>query len=400
MRALTFVPPDQDPGNDERNYELPPADLCLYRDPDDCSVASRLESRLGVICRLPDDDLPLLYTNTPPGGDSPAVSTLHVEVTPPGGGATVWHEQPDLVHSRAEDDDGNDFVVETDEELLSLIRFGNGTNGMALPGGSTVACTYQVGYGPQGNVGFDAINGIDPSLVPVLLTGARVWNPFDGTEGRAPELAQEIIRRVPEAYRARQLRAVTLADYVKRAEEVPGVARAAARYAWTGSWRTVRIAIDPESTTVLSDALRTAVAKHLEAVRLIGEDIEIRPPVLVPLSIDVSVCIKPEYWPQDVRFVLEQELSDSYTPDGRLGFFNPDAWTFGQELHVSEILGRIHQVEGVEHLISVRMKRWDAATPGTAEKIALRANEIILVENDPDQMERGSIRFDLQGGRQ
>jgi hypothetical protein len=120
----------------------------------------------------------------------------------------------------------------------------------------------------------------------------------------------------------------------------------------------------------------------------------------VPLSIDVSICIKPEYWPQDVRFVLEQELSESYTPDGRLGFFNPDAWTFGQELHVSEILGRIHQVEGVEHVISVRMKRWDAATPGTAEKIALRPNEIILVANDPDHMERGSIRFDLRGGRQ
>ena len=56
--------------------------------------------------------------------------------------------------------------------------------------------------------------------------------------------AEEIIRRVPEAYRARQLRAVTLADYVKRAEELPEVSRAAARYAWTGSWRTVQVAID------------------------------------------------------------------------------------------------------------------------------------------------------------
>jgi hypothetical protein len=137
----------------------------------------------------------------------------------------------------------------------------------------------------------------------------------------------------------------------------------------------------------------------LEALRLIGEDIEIRPPLLVPLSIDISVCVKPEYWPQDVRAVLEQELSDSYTGDGRLGFFNPDAWTFGQELHISEILGRIHQVPGVDHVIAARMRRWDAATPGTAEKIALRVNEIILVENDPDHMERGSIRIDLQGGR-
>ena len=41
---------------------------------------------------------------------------------------------------------------------------------------------------------------------------------------------------------------MTLADYVRRAEEVPGVSRAVARYAWTGSWRTVRIVIDPVGT--------------------------------------------------------------------------------------------------------------------------------------------------------
>ena len=35
--------------------------------------------------------------------------------------------------------------------------------------------------------------------------------------------AEKIRRNAPEAYRARQLRAVTLADYVRRAEEVPGV---------------------------------------------------------------------------------------------------------------------------------------------------------------------------------
>ena len=41
---------------------------------------------------------------------------------------------------------------------------------------------------------------------------------------------------------------MTLADYVQRAEEVAGVSRAVARYAWTGSWRTVRVTIDPAGT--------------------------------------------------------------------------------------------------------------------------------------------------------
>src|SRR2546426_7574411 len=64
--------------------------------------------------------------------------------------------------------------------------------------------------------------------------------PLFRSAGRAPEPPAEILRNAPEAYRARQLRAVTLEDYRRRAEEVPGIARAAAQYAWTGSWRTDR----------------------------------------------------------------------------------------------------------------------------------------------------------------
>ena len=93
----------------------------------------------------------------------------------------------------------------------------------------------------RGNVGAEQLVYAQP--LTGALTGAivSVWNPFDVTDGRDPEPPEKIRRKAPEAYRARQLRAVTLADYVRRAEEVPGVSRAVARYAWTGSWRTVRI---------------------------------------------------------------------------------------------------------------------------------------------------------------
>src|SRR5690606_4516069 len=169
----------------------------------------------------------------------------------------------------------------------------------------------------------------------------------------------------PEAYRYRRLRAVTLKDYERRAEELPGVSRAAARYAWTGSWRTVQIAIDPVGTTEMTEELRRQVAEYLDAVRLIGEDLEVRPPRFVPLDIHVVVCAHPDYWAEDLRAVLEQEFSDGYTPDGRPGFFHPDLWTFGQELHASQITGRIQTVPGVDHVVSVTMKRWGEPTPGT-----------------------------------
>lgn len=355
----------------------------------------------GALCELPLT--PLAYLPTPVGGEVAPVSTLHVEVSEPGAIASdTWDEVISLVHSDDSAEEGDHLVVEVDEQQRSRLRFGDGINGRRLADGAVVHCDYQVSAGLAGNVGADAVIHFRPLALPLHEAIRAVRNPFDVTDARPPEAAQKVLRNAPEAYRARQLRAVTLADYVHRAEEVAGVARAVARYAWTGSWRTVRLCIDPVGTTALAPALRQAVAAHLEAVRLIGEDLEIRPPRLVPLAIEVSLCLHPDYWPQDMRYVLEQEFSDGYTPDGRRGFFHPDEWTFGQTLHRSQIEGRLHALAGVEHVITIQMRRFNDATPVIAAPLLIETvfDEIIEVRNDPDHQERGAIRFDIQGGRQ
>jgi len=352
-----------------------------------------------VLAPLPEG--PLAYLPTSTGGEVPAQSTLHVEVTIPGGGTDVWDEVESLVHSDDTTEQGDHFMVETDERRRSTLRFGNGTNGVLLPHGAIVHAQYQVGGGAAGNVGADQLVFSQP--LSGVLGGAvvRVWNPFDVTDGRDAESPEKVRRNAPEAFRARQLRAVTLADYVRRAEEVEGVSRAVARYAWTGSWRTVRVTIDPEGTTELEEPLRAQIAAHLAAVRLIGEDIELRPPRFVPLQIRVVVCATAEYWREDLRFVLDQEFSDGWTSDGRPGFFHPDRWTFGQALHRSQIEGRLHGIPGVEHVVSIVMKRFNAPTPGlpTTEQLEMTFDEVVQVANDPDHLERGWIRFDVRGGR-
>ncbi len=347
----------------------------------------------GTLCRLPDEHL-LAYKNTLPGGDIPPWSTLKVEVETTS--KDTWEEVISLVHSDDSAERGDHFVVETDEQGKSLIRFGNGTNGRELPEKAVVYCTYQTGSGLEGNVGADSLINFGSSFSHIQ----KVWNPLDVTNGRAPEPAAEIIRRVPEAYLYHQLRAVTLKDYEDRAEELEEVSRAAAQYAWTGSWRTVRVTIDPAGTTQLEAEVKEKVARHLEAVRLIGEDLEIRPPRFVPLEITVSLCIHPQYWPEDIKYILEQEFSEGYLPDGRKAFFHPDLWTFGQSPRTSQIFGRVQSIKGVDHVVSVTMKRWNEATPGTNDIIAVGPNEIIRVKNDPDHMEEGSITFDVRGGRQ
>jgi hypothetical protein len=161
------------------------------------------------------------------------------------------------------------------------------------------------------------------------------------------------------------------------------------------------VALGDDRSEALWDELHPRIAAHLEAVRLIGEDLELRPPRYVPLEIQITVCASDAYWREDVRFVLEQEFSDHWTSDGRRGFFHPDEWTFGQALHRSAIEGRIHRVAGVEHVVRISMKRFTSplpAAPGT-EVLQMGFNEVVLLANDPSHLERGLVRFDVQGGR-
>jgi hypothetical protein len=255
--------------------------------------------RWGTICKLPQG--PIAYKDTSPGGEIPPESTLKINVIMPSG-SEEWLERVNLIHSSEND---AHFIVETDEMGESLIRFGNGTsyftsalNGKGLPDGAEVHCHYQIGIGTDGNIGADKLLNFDKKAFPEIV---ECWNTFNVTSGRAPEPVAEIIRRIPEAYRFRQLRAITLKDYADRAKELPGVSNAAARYAWTGSWRTVQVTIDPAGTTTLDEKLRKEVELYLDAVRLIGEDLEIRPPRFVPLEIHVSLCIRHDYWPEDIK---------------------------------------------------------------------------------------------------
>jgi hypothetical protein len=347
-----------------------------------------------ALCRLPPA-FPVLWTKTTPGGLQPSVSTVHVTVTD-ASGTTDWEEQTELIHSDGVTD--RHFVVETDELMRTLVRFGDGTNGVALPDDATVTCWWLSGYGPDGNIGQDSLVNFDATGMPNVALGT-VWNPFDVTDGLAPEPANVIRRRVPEAYLYNQSRAITLADYIARAMEVPGVSNAAALYMWTGSWRTVRVVIDPVGTTTLSEALRAAVEQQLDAVHLIGEDVEVRAPEFVPLIVEVAVCISSDYWIDDVSPMIEQAFSNSFMEDGEPAFFNPDRWTFGQALYASQIEGVLERIPGVEHVISIAMTRWWNQSVTSSEVMQMAPEEIVLVESDPSRMEHGSITFTYQGGR-
>ena len=348
-------------------------------------------TKWGAICKFDDQDV-LAYKKTALGNQLPAYSTLDVKVTISGSSIEqYWKEKITLIKSTEEDEH---FMVETDEDQKSIIRFGNGINGKTLPEESIITCTYQIGQGTSGNIGRDSLPNNDHVKIE------SCWNPFDVTKGMDPEPTAEIIRRVQEAYLARQYRAITLVDYENRAMELDSVSNAKAMYQWSGSWRILRLAIDPIGGYDAQEKIRRAVAEALEPVRLIGDDLEVRLPHYVPLDIKIHICIDPDYWIEDIRYLLEQEFSIGYTQDGRKGFFHPDNWTFGQDLPDSQVLGQVELVKGIGHVSCLEMKRFNEVTPGKPDRIEVQIHEIIQVENDPDHQEKGIITFDIKGGRQ
>jgi baseplate J-like protein len=358
----------------------------------------------GTLARLPRDATigPLAYQASEPGGETPPRSTLVVRLQ---GFDRPWDERIDLIES-----DGTEehYVVETDERQESRIRFGDGVNGAPLPTGAIIRCRYQSGQGIAGNIGADTLRG---STAPAVQ---KVWNPLDVVDGREPEPRDEIVRRAPEAYRRRQRRAVTLEDYAREAERVEGVSHARARYAWCGSWRAVQVVIDPVGGGVPGPQLIERLAAALDAVRLIGDDVEIRAAAYVPLDIKLVLCAHPAYWIEDLRAELAAEFSDGYTADGRAGLFHPERWSFGQSLYASQLIGRALQVQGVDRVLRVSMRRFNPGTGGglvtvqvaaadlpesVRGRLDIGAFEIPVVANDPDRLERGRIAFDIRGGR-
>lgn len=145
----------------------------------------RQNRKLKTSFKLPD--APLAYKNTAPGGEVPSKSTLKIyeigmydesekhDKNWSQDKWNQWSEEINLIHSTNIINDDNHFIVETDEEGSSLVRFGDGINGREWPENAILLCRYQVGYGPDGNVGRDTLCNADVNAFPKTIKN-EYWN--------------------------------------------------------------------------------------------------------------------------------------------------------------------------------------------------------------------------------
>ncbi|HVZ52505.1 MAG TPA: baseplate J/gp47 family protein [Pseudolabrys sp.] len=276
------------------------------------------------------------------------------------------------------------------------IRFGDGAFGAMPDDGDVFAVDYRVGAGAAGNVAADAITDIDPAWRSLVNA---VSNPFPATGGADAETNEQVRRRAPQAFRARQYRAVRAEDYETEAERLAWVQQAGTTFRWTGSWFTVFTAIDPKGGAALPLDRQIEMVQLLNRRRLCGYESYVPPPRYVSIDLAVTLCAKPDAF----QGTVERDVLDALTVGGASAddFFFADHFTFGTPLERSRLEAAIQNVPGVAGVLSIQYRR-RAVVPDYVDlpdSIELATDEILRVDNDPDYPERGSISVTVMGGR-
>jgi hypothetical protein len=313
------------------------------------------------------------------------------------GNPTGWQPAYDLLNSSASDPM---FVVETEADTASYLRFGDDQNGLRPEPGSQFTARYRIGNGAAGNVGAEALCHILTNLTEIVA----VRNPLPAQGGVEQETIEDIRQKAPSAFRVQE-RAVTPKDYAGMAELQPEVKQAAATFRWTGSWHTVFLTVDREASKPVDTTFASKIEADIERYRMAGYDLEVDAPIFVSLEIDMTVCVNPEYFRADVEEALLQVFSNRILPNGQRGVFYPDNFSFGQTVYLSPLYAAAQAVPGVDSVVITKFQRQTQnEVPGDKTaldegKLELDRLEIARCDNDPDYPEHGVFRLTMEGGK-
>lgn len=354
-------------------------------------------SRGRITCGVPFD---VELASTQPAAaalaQDPRAAVAHVTVTestPGSPAASVrWAPVRDLLRS---DRFAREFVAEIEADGRATLRFGDNARGQRPGARRAFTARYRIGTGVDGNVGCETIAHVVSD--DVRLVGVR--NPLPAQGGVEPEPIEQVRLLAPWAFKTQE-RCVTVADYRAIAERHPEVRQAAAVTQWTGSWYTASVSALRHGgrpvDTAFTSVLQTFLGPYVPA----GVDLEVRAPRYVACDIGLVVHIAPDRFRSSVRQALREVFSSSTLPDGRLGFFHPERFGFGQSIFSSQIVAAAMRIAGVLRVDVDRFQRWGRPARGEREagRIAVGALDVARVDSDPNAPENGMIAFRVEGG--
>jgi len=295
-----------------------------------------------------------------------------------------WSEVEDFDASTAAD---RHYVL--DPEAGAVI-FGDGLRGR--PPVATelmIATRYRYGGGLAGEVATGAVS--QPSGLPAAVSAAFNVTPARG--GRDAETVEAAKARAPHEFRARG-RAVTVADFIDEAVAAPGVriARAAVvplhrpypvgnliggqpapgidlGVEIPGALSVIVVPDAPGPCPLPTTGELTAVAEHLDTLRLVTTEVHVTTPMYVRLH-DVQIVLRamPGYSQTMLRESVSGELSHRFHvltggPDGT-GF------AFGAGLHHADLVAAVMRVPGVDRVEDLTCLA-DGRTPDGADPALL-----------------------------
>lgn len=310
-----------------------------------------------------------------------------------------WTPRRDLLASYGLD---RHFVVEMDNGGRAHLRFGDGELGRMPEAGALFQASYRVGNGLPGNVGAEAISHL---VSRELLSGVKLRprNPLPAQGGMSPEPLAEVKLFAPYAFQVTLQRAITADDYASLVmrDFKHKVQRAAATLRWTGSWYEVLVVVDPLGQMEADPALLAEIRAGLYRHRRIGHDLVVAPARYVPLDIEMTVCVLPDYLRGHVKAALLDRFSNRTLPDGQRGFFHPDNLTFGEGVYLSHLVAAVQTVPGVESVTVTKLERlYEGGNQEIQNGILpLGPLEVARLDNDPNFPENGVLKLNMEGRR-
>ncbi|HZD93207.1 MAG TPA: baseplate J/gp47 family protein, partial [Candidatus Sulfotelmatobacter sp.] len=287
------------------------------------------------------------------------------------------HIASTLAFSRNPD---RDYAIETDQNEVTTVVFGDGQYGEIPPVAAPILATYRTGGGSVGNVGSRQITIVSRSPQLQLLA-AEVFNASPASGGAERETIEQAIKYAPTVFSSMQ-RAVTADDYVAQARLFPGVSKARAE---ATNWNLITLYIAPTGDGELpTDILKRDLLAYFEDKRMLTTFLQIGNPDYVRIEIHATVTAQSFFKASDVQANAEAAIRNL------LDFANVE---FKQILYLSEIYRVLEAVPGVHDVFVSRFQRAGVIEDLTADgRILMAENEIpVLRENDLQLTMKGGV---------
>lgn len=186
------------------------------------------------------------------------------------GGDVSWELKDTLGRSGPTD---KHYIVEIGLSKTPYIKFGDGVNGLQVPGSQVILADYLVTEGSGGNALSSTITNIITALTVPGGPTTTILNNFDAVGGLDVESLASIAKRAPLSIRTLD-RAVTKKDYEDISVLAPGVSKATVFFE---CGKTIDIYISPEGGGIAQIALLNTTKNYVDQRKMVTTFVNVRP---------------------------------------------------------------------------------------------------------------------------